>query len=225
MDRKSVMGKIRKCLALSESSNENEAAAALQHAYKLMEKYGISLNDIELSQIEEIMSASFKVQKPPVYYCHLAKGIADIFGCETILVRKWASSRIVFIGLGFNAEVASYAFDVLRKQLDKGRKNYIESLSKRMKKASKTARANAWADGWFISVWQKVSALAPHKKPEDLIKTYMDQNMGELGVYKAKESKLARSDMESFLGGVKAGAEVEINPAVGQREKAKMIEA
>jgi hypothetical protein len=37
-----IIRKIEKCLALSKSSNEHEAAAALRQATKLMEAYNIT---------------------------------------------------------------------------------------------------------------------------------------------------------------------------------------
>lgn len=41
-ERNKVLDKIRKCLALSTSSNEHEAAAALRQARKLMDAHGIT---------------------------------------------------------------------------------------------------------------------------------------------------------------------------------------
>ncbi|PIA66345.1 hypothetical protein CDR19_15110, partial [Ectopseudomonas toyotomiensis] len=39
MDRKKALDKVKKCLALANSSNPNEAAAAMRQARAMMEKY------------------------------------------------------------------------------------------------------------------------------------------------------------------------------------------
>ena len=45
-DRDKILDKIKKCLALSASSNEHEAEAALRQARKMMEANGITDLDI-----------------------------------------------------------------------------------------------------------------------------------------------------------------------------------
>lgn len=44
--RDKALDKIRKCLALSKSANEHEAAAALRQAQKMMEMHGLSEDDL-----------------------------------------------------------------------------------------------------------------------------------------------------------------------------------
>ena len=48
MNKKDVIEKIKKCLALSKSANQHEAATALRQAQSLMEKYNIDADDSEL---------------------------------------------------------------------------------------------------------------------------------------------------------------------------------
>ena len=43
-----VIDKIRKCMALAESENEFEAAAALRQAQRLMQQHGLSSDDVEV---------------------------------------------------------------------------------------------------------------------------------------------------------------------------------
>ena len=44
-----ILGKIKKCLALSGSSNPNEAATALRQAHALMAKHGVSTHEITMA--------------------------------------------------------------------------------------------------------------------------------------------------------------------------------
>ncbi|MBO5669326.1 MAG: DUF2786 domain-containing protein, partial [Candidatus Methanomethylophilaceae archaeon] len=50
MDRQDALDKIRKCLALSESPNENEARAALMMDRKLMATYKIGESELESAE-------------------------------------------------------------------------------------------------------------------------------------------------------------------------------
>ena len=52
-DRDKILDKIKKCLALSASSNEHEAEAALRQARKMMETHGITDLDIQAAEAEE----------------------------------------------------------------------------------------------------------------------------------------------------------------------------
>ena len=57
MDREAALEKIRKCLALSESPNENEARTALLMARRLMAEYKIgSSAELSADQRPERMS-------------------------------------------------------------------------------------------------------------------------------------------------------------------------
>ncbi|UCU92660.1 DUF2786 domain-containing protein [Hydrogenophaga taeniospiralis] len=46
MTRDEALKKIKKCLALSRSANEHEAAAALRHAQKLMQAFSLAEEDM-----------------------------------------------------------------------------------------------------------------------------------------------------------------------------------
>ena len=53
MDKEKILDKIKKCLALSKSANEHEAAQALKQAQALMEKHEVNAVDIALSEVSE----------------------------------------------------------------------------------------------------------------------------------------------------------------------------
>ena len=48
-----ILCKIKKCLALSASSNPHEAAAALRQAHALMNKHGVSAHEVTMADIGE----------------------------------------------------------------------------------------------------------------------------------------------------------------------------
>ncbi len=57
MDKERILEKIKKCLALSKSANEHEAAQALKQAQALMREYGITDIEVELSAVTETGAA------------------------------------------------------------------------------------------------------------------------------------------------------------------------
>ena len=85
MNKKTVIEKIKKCLALSKSANQHEAAAALRQAMAFMDKYKIDADDPELLGIAEASILGSGSQKPTVFEAVLANAIAQMMGCKVIL--------------------------------------------------------------------------------------------------------------------------------------------
>lgn len=185
MNKKTVIEKIKKCLALSKSANQHEAAAALRQAMAFMEKYKIDADDPELLGIAEASILGSGSQKPTVFEAVLANSIAKMMGCKVILsgdiklttnlsFKKVAAWR--FIGFDPAPEIASYAFDVLFRQLNKARRVFISENLKRVQiKANKVKRADLFCEGWVLEATKLVSDLNPDKEKMDQIQAYVQQ--------------------------------------------------
>lgn len=79
-----IILKIQKLLALSKSSNENEAQNAMLKAQKLLIKYKLSMQDIENYSSEKINIEEFKTEqrfRGKSWKGNLASIIANNFGC------------------------------------------------------------------------------------------------------------------------------------------------
>ncbi len=185
MNKKAVIEKIKKCLALSKSANQHEAAAALRQAMAFMEKYKIDADDPELLGIAEASILGSGSQKPTVFEAVLANSIAQMMGCKVILsgdikITKDLSFKKVaawkFIGFDPAPEIASYAFDVLFRQLKKARSVFISENLKRVQiKANKVKRADLFCEGWVIEATKLVSDLNPDKEKMEQIQAYVQQ--------------------------------------------------
>lgn len=81
MNKEKILDKIKKCLALSKSANEHEAAQALKQAQALMEKYEVNVVDIALSEVSEQGADRRMAFKLADWQWSVANMIADIFGC------------------------------------------------------------------------------------------------------------------------------------------------
>ena len=185
MNKKTVIEKIKKCQALSKSANRHEAAAALRQAMAFMEKYKIDADDPELLGIAEASILGSGSQKPTVFEAVLANAIAQMMGCKVILsgdikITKDLSFKKVaawkFIGFDPAPEIASYAFDVLFRQLKKARSVFISENLKRVQiKANKVKRADLFCEGWVIEATKLVSDLNPNKEKMEQIQAYVQQ--------------------------------------------------
>lgn len=59
--RARAMDKIKKCIALAQSSNPHESEAAMRQARKLMEKYRLEISDVHATEAEELQEQTVEV--------------------------------------------------------------------------------------------------------------------------------------------------------------------
>jgi hypothetical protein len=185
MNRKTVIEKIKKLLALSKSANQYEAAAALRQAMAFMEKHQIDADDPDLLGITEASILGSGSQKPTVFEVVLANSIARLMDCKAILQSQIkVNSQMnfkremtwTFIGFDPAPEIASYAFDVLFRQLKKARSTFMAENLKRVKiKTNKVKRADLFCEGWVIEATKQVSNLNPNKEKLDQVTAYIKQ--------------------------------------------------
>ncbi|EEJ5271223.1 DUF2786 domain-containing protein, partial [Salmonella enterica] len=72
-----IIRRLKKLMALTGSSNANEASAALARAQKLMETHGVTQDDIEILDINESICDYWPVgaSNPPRYMAYLLQVI------------------------------------------------------------------------------------------------------------------------------------------------------
>lgn len=215
MNKKTVIEKIKKCLALSKSANQHEAAAALRQAMAFMEKYKIDADDPELLGIAEASILGSGTQKPTVFEAVLANSIAKMMGCKAILstdvkITKNMSFKKevswVFIGFDPAPEIASYAFDVLFRQLKKARSVFISENLKRVQiKANKVKRADLFCEGWVLEATKLVSDLNPDKEKMDQIQAYVQQKHKVRNSESTDRNKKTNTNTNRALNDLHAG--------------------
>lgn len=218
-----IMKKIKKLLRLAASSNPHEAALALSRAQKLMQEHGINSDDPELAGVNDsTIDAYFKARTPTKYFGILAHSIAKAFGCEYYLQPTLSNMQVVFIGHEERPEVAGYVFSVLERQLVSSRKEFIKTLSPRMKKQNKTKRADQFCEGWCIGVWQKIQEFALSDKEREELIEYKNKTP-DLSSCNSRDAKGAgRFADESRRQGYYAAKDVTLNQGVNGQESQKL---
>lgn len=226
--RKAILEKIKKCLALSASSNEHEAAAALRQARALMDKYGIDDQDVLAFEASEKHAKAGVKSNPPIWEHVMAYRVADAFGCRVIFSQGWTfdSAKWKFIGCGISPEIASYAFQVLHRQCKRARAEFISDNLKRCKLATKTRRADLFCQGWISAASGKLSALVNSERAEDAIDAFVSKNYPSLHTLKARDRNAERNlrdhEYNDIGAGYSSGKTAEINRGVDGAEQAKL---
>ena len=220
-DRSKILDKIKKCLALSASSNEHEAGAALRQARKLMEAHGITDLDIQAAEAEERRAKAGAKSNPANWETGLAMKVGDAFGCRVIFSSGFwnRQGEWCFIGCGVAPEVSHYAFTVLHRQAKRARDEHIKAKLKRCKTATKTRRADLFSEGWVLSVVDTIATFAGNDQQASAIDAYMAKNHPSLGNLKARDRndgrKLRDHEYDDYAAGSRSGRDAQINRGVG----------
>ena len=219
--RKKMIDKIKKCLALSASSNTHEAAAALRQARKMMDEHNITDLDMQVSGVGERRAKAGAQNRPSNWETMLASKIADAFGCRVIFSGgAWArSGEWRFIGCE-SLEVAHYAFTVLHRQAKRLRAEHIKATLKRCKPATKTRRADLFCEGWVRAVAGAISNYCGTEREHAAIDSYMEKNYPILRHMDATDRNAGRRGLparewDDYTAGNRAGKSAVLNRGVG----------
>lgn len=126
MENSQIIEKIKKLLALANSSNEHEAALAASHAQRLLSEHNLAMADIEAAhkpdkadKVETAVSKSL-----PKWMRHLSAGISSAFDCQAI--HHPAAGKMTFIGVGVDVQIAAYTFTCMDRTVRKLCSTYMK---------------------------------------------------------------------------------------------------
>lgn len=218
MDRDKAIDRIRKCLALSKSPNEHEAAAALRQAQKLMQSHGISEDEVDLavyvSDFVDHNDYEFARRKPMIIVCVCAV-MTKAFGVQVV----WEASptgkhRTRYFGQKANVMLATHAHTVVYRAVNRAWTQYLRE--KPWIKGVRNARAS-FVHGWCAAVAEKVEDLNPSEEESEKIKRKREAHYGgEL----SKASIGTRSVYTKLEDeGAQAGKDFNISRPVGTNKK------
>lgn len=248
-----ITDKIRKLIAMAQSTtNPAEAAVFMNKATELMAANNLDMNAVDLSYIKESeVKSLFSVSKPKDYEITLMSSIAASFGLELL----WRASvswdkgnnyaAIIFVGPRDRLDLATYAADVLGRQLFKAWQKFSAEQSKKywqiaadaggyetiqeckddvngtelaqMIKTRVTTEANSFAVGWVMEIRKKVSRFALNDREQTLLEQYVNKNVGknEDGSNKEAKSQGSALTAASFQMGRAAAEGAHLHRPVG----------
>lgn len=227
--RDRLVDKIKKCLALANSGNEHEAAAALRQARKMMEAHGITDLDVLAAETEERKAKSGVTSRPAQWEATLASRIGDAFGCKVLFTGGVSARRGEwhFVGCGASPEICQYAFTTLLRQAKQARAEHIKTRLTRCKQATKTRRADLFCEGWVRTVTGKIDAFAGNERQSAAIAAYMAGHYPALASLEVRDRndgrKLRNHEYGDYVAGGRSGRQAILNHAVSGKPANKAL--
>jgi hypothetical protein len=229
MDR--IIDKIKKCLALSQSDNPNEAASALRQAQALMRKHGLdaaAVSDAEVGEADvDVQSANMR--RPPMWEARLVVMVGEAFGCRALIYRdmkqgdgRRSKARYRYVGLTVNVLTAAYCTTVLLRQLRKSRNDHVKALRAEAKlegwrptAGEERSAGDAFCVGWLDAVKRQVSHFANPTGVDDAIARRCS-SASEGRESKPTSNRIGQWDGSSIRAGIEAAKDVSLHRPVEQ---------
>jgi hypothetical protein len=127
--RAKILDRIKKLLALSTSSNVNEAATAAAAAQKLMMEHRLTEADVSDTQAGQMFELSMgAVGFDSRWKFVLVTTVARAFFCEAVGLRVGRRRKVRIVGLREDAVIAARVFRYLHSEIDRLAKIEIESI-------------------------------------------------------------------------------------------------
>jgi len=224
MTRERVIEKVRKLLALSNSSNQHEAALAAAHAQRLLAEHNLAMSELEVQE-EGAGEVALEVAKTvPKWLSSLFATVANGFDCFPIVTTTPSCSRLRFIGVGEDPAVACCTLQFLMKELRRLATTYLrvsEATHGRLSTAERQRVRNSYLLGGVQGVRQALaaqksqtpttsSALVPVK--DALIQQYRAERIGQVRMQRTRRSTVLSA---AFQQGKVDGAALSIRPGTG----------
>jgi hypothetical protein len=205
MTRDDILRKAHALLNLADDSatSEHEAEAALLHSQRLMEKYDLTLSDIEeyKNQCRIVEETLFVKTRMHVWDKFILSIIQTFFHVELL---RGKQGECVLVGEFLHVRVAKQMYQYLKSVFISNYKTY--------KTYHKRAQAQAFYYGLYTGLYQKLqehahtcTALQLYKRDID---TYIHTTYGRIPDTRAKTIRLY--DTQAYVYGEQLGGDIEI---------------
>lgn len=234
MTRERVIEKVRKLLALSNSSNEHEAALAAAHAQRLLAEHNLAMSELEVQE-EGAGEVVIEVARTvPKWLSSLFATVANGFDCFPIVTTTQSASRLRFIGVGEDPAVAACTLQFLMQELRRLATVYLrgfEAAAGKLPAAERQRVRNSYLLGGVQGVRQALAAqkaqtpttstaLVPVK--DALIRQYREEQVGSVRVQRTRRSTVLSA---AFQQGKVDGAALQLRQNSEQPEQGCLLGA
>ena len=205
--------KLRKLMALGESSNPHESALAIKRAQQYLEKWGLEASALSHLKHDNSQTESNSIPSEiREWENELGWLISRAFGC----IHLMSDGGFCFIGEGSTASVASYAFDVLYRNLCESRLRYMVTNSKpNASLTSKMSLGNHYASAYVLSLKKEVYTFALTEEKKQELTEYRDSIFPCLGkAQKAKRPRKHKDQEKAMRQGFADGSKVKLHHGV-----------
>lgn len=214
MDRESIKRKIEKLLALSKSTNENEALAAIKAARRLMLKYHISASEemIENQNKQQVLrkmsKKELRFKRMPLKQHHLVLAgiLAKYFRCKSVY-HCGEVSKIIFIGFEEDAYAALALLEYLIRFMEQRAGKYAERQNQDC----------SWREGFCIGVLEALEEQNKSNLEYAVLLTVPSEVMEAFHKLNAKKISVKRRPQSSLDGNVYANGKIRGKQAVDER--------
>ena len=208
MTRERVIERVRKLLALSHSSNEHEAALAAAHAQRLLAEHNLAMSELKVRE-EGAGEVALQVARTvPKWLSALFATVANGFDCFPIVTTNATCSRLRFIGVGEDPDVASCTLQFLMAELKRLATTYLHSCTTghgNLSPAERKRVRTSYLLGGVQGVRQALAAqkaqtpttstaLVPVK--DALIKQYREEQIGQVRIQRTRRSTVLSAAFE-----------------------------
>lgn len=217
MDQALIIEKIKKLLALANSSNEHEAALAASHVQRLLSEHNLAMTDIEAShkpdRADKVETTVAKTL--PKWLRNLSAVVSIAFDCQA--VHYHTTGKMTFIGVGADAQVAAYTFIYLDRTVRKLCVNYMKNhipinLPNRQRELMRQS--------YYLGAVSTINASLKQQKTETPVTTgalvpikesLIRQTMSEIGNLRKMHSRRSYINSEAYYKGQADGRQIGIN--------------
>lgn len=223
-NKEKYLQRIKKLLAMARNnSSAEEAALAMSRAQKLMSEHKLNEHDVDVMDINEAATqkAPSHAEKMPEYMAFLADMVARVFGVKFYTSYgcdhwdKPAKRTIHYYGPDERPQIAAYSFEVLGKQLAKARREYIATMRKNIKPATKIARADTFCSAWVNGAYAVVSDFVVTEAETTLIEAYRERKLSKgMKTLEPRKPGKARGTDDAEIQGYSAGRNAQLHHAV-----------
>lgn len=223
MNTQKIIDKICKCLRLSESCNPNEAALALRQAHALMEKYGITEEQLIAAEVAEASALAGERYNPPFWALALSELVAKVYTCRTLVSRRYGRQpEFRFVGMGAMAEIAMYTFAVLYRNLARARDNFVRDLPEASLE-ERERRGDVFAQAWLFRIARMVADFAHSSSNNEVVDRYIRENYGDTQDLAGQPTPPVNEDYEDILSGMRAASGVVLLRSVSSMPAAQEL--
>ncbi len=171
-ERMKLMEKIKKCLALSKSPEPHEAAAAMRQAQKMMERLGVTEDDVDGIQIEEVLIKTREGFGKCVFVAHLATLIRDTFGVAWVKLQNPGSANrlnVSYFGQKGRVQLAEYTHRVVQRAVDAA---WATHLERNPHHKGDGGKRQSFRMGWLAAIKSQVTAMEITEREKNALDRY-----------------------------------------------------